>query len=474
VVVAFAVFGVACYVLSLQSVAEWGAEHFRQVRVAGVWLREPARFALGIPIAVAALAAFGVDGWRAATSWKQRVALIAPAVAVWVCLPLAFGADLGYLGLFLGGLLAAAAVLVATSFRPTLVWLFPVLLAGELVANGLAAQEQSTRPLPDTPANQLALRPLYQLARPEVRADDFLRPGPIAGLLRHAKGRRFVSIDPAGWDPRGLHVHQSPSWWPLLAMNHSMLFHLQAANGYNATQERRYWEFLRAVDPRQVKYNDADLEHVAPLALDLLDVDWIVTPRDSPPPMPRATPVADEGAWTLYRIASRPRAQVIPFAVGVPSAQAALRGVLSSRFDPSRTVLLEGAGQTVSPGLLAGSATFRRQGTASATIHVSARRESTVLIRNVFDPNWRATLDGHRVPLLHADYLLQAVVVPKGRHTVVLTYDDPTIWAGLVGSGAALLALLGLALFLPVERRRRAVGKSVVHDDSDRSRDEAR
>ena len=474
VVVAFAVFGVLCYVLSLQSVADWGATHFRQVRVLGVWLREPARFAFGIPIAVAALAAFGVDGWRTAASRKERVVLIAPAVAVWVCLPLAFGADLGYLGLFLGATLATAAVLVATSFRPSLVWLFPVLLAGELMANGLAAQEQSTRPLADTPANQVALRPLYQLARPDVWVNDVLRPGPIARVLRHAKGRRFLSIDPDGWDPRGLHVHQSPSWWPLLAMNQSMPFHLQAAHGYDATQVRRYWEFIRAVDPRQVKYNDADFERPAPVALDLLDVDWIVTSTEARPPAERATPVVREGPWTLYRIVSRPRAQVMPFAVGVSSAQQALRGVLSPRFDPTRTVLIERTGPTFSAGVLAGTATFRRQGPASATIHVSTSRMSTVLIRNVFDPNWRAKLDGRRVPLLHADYLLQAIVVPKGRHTIVLSYDDPTIWAGLVGSAAALLALFGLALFLPLQRRRRAMGESVAHGNHGRRRGEAR
>jgi hypothetical protein len=257
-------------------------------------------------------------------------------------------------------------------------------------------------------------------------------------------------------------------------MNQSMFFHLQAAHGYDATQERRYWEFMRAVDPRQVKYNDADLEHAAPAALDLLDVDWIVASTDARPPSGGGTPVARDGPWTLYRIVSRPRAQVMPFAVGVSSAQHALQGVLSPRFDPTRTVLIEGPGPKVSAGALAGTATFRQEGTSSATIHVSTSRMSTVLIRNVFDPNWRATLDGRSVPLLHADYLLQAVVVPKGRHTIVLSYDDPTIWAGLLGSVAVLLALFGLALFLALPSHRRAVGESVAHGDRGRPRGEAR
>ena len=56
-----------------------------------MWLREPARFAFGVPIAVAVLAAFGVEGWREARSWRQRALLLAPAIAVWLCLPLASG-----------------------------------------------------------------------------------------------------------------------------------------------------------------------------------------------------------------------------------------------------------------------------------------------------------------------------------------------------------------------------------------------
>src|SRR5207249_2511773 len=102
------------------------------------------------------------EGWLAARTWRERAVLAAPAVAVWFVLPPAFGADLGYLHLFAGAALAAVLVLVAISLRPRVAWMLPLVLAGELVANGLGAQTSSARAIPDTPANQRALRPLYQ------------------------------------------------------------------------------------------------------------------------------------------------------------------------------------------------------------------------------------------------------------------------------------------------------------------------
>jgi len=78
-----------------------------------------------------------------------------------------------------------------------------------------------------------------------------------------------------------------------------------------------------------------------------------------------------------------------------------------------------------------------------------------LLIRNPWDPDWHATVDGRPVPLLRADYFLQAVAVGAGRHTVVLAYDDPWIRRGLIGSAASVALLLGVAGALRLLRHRR-------------------
>ena len=79
-----------------------------------------------------------------------------------------------------------------------------------------------------------------------------------------------------------------------------------------------------------------------------------------------------------------------------------------------------------------------------------------LVVRNAWDENWRATLDGEPVPVMIADYLMQGVQVPPGHHVVELTYRDTAIGKGLIASAVAWL-LLGLA-WAWVRRREAAPG----------------
>jgi uncharacterized membrane protein YfhO len=79
-----------------------------------------------------------------------------------------------------------------------------------------------------------------------------------------------------------------------------------------------------------------------------------------------------------------------------------------------------------------------------------------VLVRIPYDSEWRARLDGHEAPVLHADYVDMAVAVPEGTHTIELGYDDPRIGFGLAGSGVAVAALAAAAFLLRRRERRGA------------------
>ena len=100
-------------------------------------------------------------------------------------------------------------------------------------------------------------------------------------------------------------------------MQQSMLFHIEDAQGYDATEEQRYWTFMRAVDPRRIKYNASYLMHPVPLALDLLDIGWIVGPTAQPPDLMDLQPTVTQGRWTLYRIFQAPRVQPLALSSGV-------------------------------------------------------------------------------------------------------------------------------------------------------------
>lgn len=71
-------------------------------------------------------------------------------------------------------------------------------------------------------------------------------------------------------------------------------------------------------------------------------------------------------------------------------------------------------------------------------------------------PGWRATLDGHPVPILRAYATFQAVAVPSGTHVVEMEYHEPWFWAGLaVSGGTGLLLLAGIFVARRRDPRRR-------------------
>ncbi len=78
---------------------------------------------------------------------------------------------------------------------------------------------------------------------------------------------------------------------------------------------------------------------------------------------------------------------------------------------------------------------------------VDAPQDGILLINERFWPGWSATLDFRPVPLLRANVLMQAVVVPKGRHTLHLTYRSRWVFVGLALWGLAwLITLASLAM----------------------------
>ena len=147
------------------------------------------------------------------------------------------------------------------------------------------------------------------------------------------------------------------------------------------------------------------------------------------------------------------RAVVLSKVTVVRDPDAALAAVTSPGFDPKGEAVLEGApgGGNPSNPLAAppaGRATFRWEGDQRVRVTVNTPVAAVVLVKNAYDPLWRATVDGRSTLVMPADSAFQAVRVPPGRHVVDLTFDDPWIGVGLAGSGVAVATMLGAAFVL--------------------------
>jgi uncharacterized membrane protein YfhO len=82
-----------------------------------------------------------------------------------------------------------------------------------------------------------------------------------------------------------------------------------------------------------------------------------------------------------------------------------------------------------------------------------------VVVRNVWESGWVASVDGAPAPVFRADYLLQAVPVPAGSHEIRLVYREPAVGLGIALSAVAwtVLALAAVGVAAITRRRRPAM-----------------
>ena len=78
---------------------------------------------------------------------------------------------------------------------------------------------------------------------------------------------------------------------------------------------------------------------------------------------------------------------------------------------------------------------------------VSSSTPALVILSETHYPGWQAKVDGQAAPVLRAYYILRAVPVPAGEHTVELEFHPASLTAGAISSGLALL-IVGVGLFL--------------------------
>jgi hypothetical protein len=172
------------------------------------------------------------------------------------------------------------------------------------------------------------------------------------------------------------------------------------------------------------------------------------------------------GDVKVYRnLASLPRAYLVGQARVVADDDATLAAVAEPSFDPAGQVLLLET-QLADEGLLERVEALHSGGAAGGVRVESYEPERIVLHEETPEPTllvladswyngWQATIDGEPAPILRADLMFRAVLLPPGAHQVVFQFTPDSLRVGALVSGAALLAILGL-LVLAVALNRRS------------------
>jgi Bacterial membrane protein YfhO len=476
----FGLLGAISYVLTLTPVDRWIVLHIGSWPLVDFYTHDATRLRYPLLLAVAIAAAIGVQAWAEERSWRRRILMLVPGAVVWFALTPIVGLPghnpFGSRQLLVVGLVAAPIVLALSALRRPLLVAIPLLVAVELAANGLLG---TNHPFDRGPRFADTGGDFGAIGRPAIDTAAYLRPTAISKEIRTAGGR-YMAYAP-GVFRRGVGYLplQGPAYWPLLANGRSVLLGIPDAQGYNSIQLLRFWSFIRAAGHTSDEYNLDYYLSPSRQLMNLLDVRWVIEPPGigSPTSGVGLSRALLEGPVELDRVQGAPGlVSLVDRWRVVGSADAALRAVTAGRFDPSTEAVVErslpirpAAGPPASPG----AAHADVVGPQDVVVTARASIPAILLVRIPYDSHWHASVDGRPASIVAVDSFVQGIPLGPGSHTVRLTYDDPLIGDGLVGSAVAIVALLGLALWLRRRRQTPPLGARPVAspDPNLRSRD---
>ena len=234
--------------------------------------------------------------------------------------------------------------------------------------------------------------------------------------------------------------------------------------GYDTLENTRVRTFWSAADPG---YQDATLQvTLATPGTGWLRAAGVAVWMGSADQLPPGVTVTATYAGFVVGTVPGPR----PFAWTVPRDRVthvvdAAAGADALRSDPLATVTLEDGGgrahATGSVDAVTPAVAVDRPDPETVVIDSVASGPAELVVLQAYAPGWRATVDGSDAEVQPADVLFQGVVVPAGRHHVVLRYRPTAVVAGLALSALGLVVtacLLVAGRFRILRRRPSARG----------------
>lgn len=449
--IVFAIYGLVSYLVGVRAVIVPLDATIRELPLGDFLLHASGRFSHGIPLAMGILTAAGIEAWRRSRNVVARVAMLVPGILFWGLGALIAGAHPEQMTVFFVAVGAGILVLVVAILakRPVLLAILPLILMVESVTANHLNQQGGRRP------NGLAREGEWLVGKGLPRRVIEVNAGARRDrLLRHVKeagGGRLVS-------DRKLRELMIP-----------MHYDIQEVGGYDPVMLRDYWAFVQALEPPVVgnSIRSIRLTRLPKQLVRLFGVQWYIAPRGgSVRTNEKLEPVMSTRRYTLYEIPDPEPRAALAFRWEVADDQDLARDMVIQKGFDLGTVVLErdpGIEPTDDPAI---QVDFEWISMDEARLEVETEVAGLLFVRNVYDPNWRATVDGEDVAVMRADSFLQAIPVPEGKHEVRLAYEDPAVFYGIAVSVVALLFVAGAVAFL-LRRERKVTTEDAEPASSD-------
>ena len=239
--------------------------------------------------------------------------------------------------------------------------------------------------------------------------------------------------------------------------NNTAYWH-KSVGGYHAAKLRRYQEMIdhHIVPEMQATYQavataGGEMDSVDTSkfrVLNMLNTKYFIFPAGQQgQPVPVENPYAYGNAWFVDKVQYVNNANeeidalndILPTETAIVDAKfkEQLKGVTEGYKDSLSTVRLT----SYEPNRL--------------IYKTSSPKDGVVVFSEIYYPGWQATIDGQPVDIARADYILRAMNVPGGEHTIEMWFDPQSIHVTESIAYAALaLLLIGIMVLLWMERRK--------------------
>ena len=231
----------------------------------------------------------------------------------------------------------------------------------------------------------------------------------------------------------------------------------KSIGGYHAAKLRRYQELIEAyIQPELLELHQAVAETGGRLdsirgdsifpVLNMLNTKYAILPLQGGETAPVQNPWAMGNAWMAEQV------------VMADDADAELMNLEMLKEHP-RTAIF-GKQQDIKATLKTGTGEIRL--TAYEANALSYEAETTggvALFSDIYYPGWQCTIDGQPTEVLRANYVLRAVVLPAGKHTIEFRFDPQSLHTTEAIANTSLVALIVLLLALvgwEIYRRRQS------------------
>jgi len=258
--------------------------------------------------------------------------------------------------------------------------------------------------------------------------------------MRQELWSRYVRYDDYGADS-GRYVHELTD---TVSPNLGMRYGIEEAGGYEPVPLRSPAEYEGAA--RQA------VTMRSPVARQLLagmDARFVLIPLGLRYSHPALEPVETRGNLVFRQRDWSSRAWVVFQARHVPVSTRAVAALSDPRFDIHREAITGSAvplPQSAPAGDGPEAAVAQTRAESAQRIRISVGpipRRGLLVVAMSAAPGWRARVDGTNAAVVSSNAAFMGVVVPPGRHSVVLEYQPGALAVGLYVSLCSLAYLIG-------------------------------